>query len=290
MSDSISSRAAATGSFRIEKALDKSLKLFAGNLPIYLPLAYIPGIPGLFFPNLLTRPTPDVAREASVVYLGIFLVAYPLIQSVILHAAIQDMRGRPSSLITSMQVALSRFLPVLGTLLCIIVLIGLGFLLVLVPATIGFPRYYAAHPIAAMTALAGLSVVFVIVPFLILIVRYYVAIAACLVERTGPFKSLKRSASLTSGNRWRLFGLILLVGILLSAAGAAIGGVLGGTLGYVLGITGKIAWLGTGISVIRFVLSGFSVGYGAVLGAVVYHDLRVAKEGVDTDRIAAIFD
>jgi hypothetical protein len=30
--------------------------------------------------------------------------------------------------------------------------------------------------------------------------------------------------------------------------------------------------------------------FSAILGVVIYHDLRVAKEGVDTDQIAAVFD
>jgi hypothetical protein len=30
--------------------------------------------------------------------------------------------------------------------------------------------------------------------------------------------------------------------------------------------------------------------FNAVLTAVTYHDLRVAKEGIDTDQIAAVFD
>jgi hypothetical protein len=30
--------------------------------------------------------------------------------------------------------------------------------------------------------------------------------------------------------------------------------------------------------------------YSAILVVVIYHDLRVAKEGVDTDQIAAVFE
>jgi hypothetical protein len=38
--------------------------------------------------------------------------------------------------------------------------------------------------------------------------------------------------------------------------------------------------------VLQSVLGAFT----SVVGVVMYHDLRVAREGLDTDRIAAVFD
>ncbi len=40
----------------------------------------------------------------------------------------------------------------------------------------------------------------------------------------------------------------------------------------------------------QYLLQVGVVAFGSIVGVVVYHDLRVAKEGIDTDRIAAVFD
>lgn len=59
------------------------------------------------------------------------------------------------------------------------------------------------------------------------LVSWSVAIPAAVIEQRGALSALGRSAALTRGNRWSLFGLIVLLviaGILLSAVGQALGG------------------------------------------------------------------
>ena len=90
-----------------------------------------------------------------------------------------------------------------------------------------------------------------------------------------------RSAQLTKGHRWRIFGLeLLLVGLLVIAsiligllnwALSTIGGPL---LGAISGLLWNTVW----------------VAYYAVMVAVAYYDLRVCKEGIDIEQIAAVFD
>jgi MFS family permease len=259
MSDSVIAAGAPVGVFRVGTVLSRAVKLLFGNLPVYLPLSFIPGLPALIFLSTGTPMTPKSAGLFFLVYLAVILFAYPLIQAVILHVAIQEMRGRRTSLGDSLTVGLSRFLPVLGTLLCAGTMVILGLMLLIVP---GF----------------------------ILGMRFYVAIPACIAEHIGPSASLRRSAELTSGNRWRLFGLALLVFLIIVIAGAVIGAIIGAILGAILGAAGVLKWLLPAISIMRFILNGFAVAFGAIIAAVVYHDLRVAKEGIDTDRIAAVFD
>ena len=43
-------------------------------------------------------------------------------------------------------------------------------------------------------------------------------------------------------------------------------------------------------SVAKVIWQALLGAYGAILVVVTYHDLRVAKEGVDTDQIAAVFE
>ena len=106
---------------------------------------------------------------------------------------------------------------------------------------------------------------------------WFVAIPACVVEQTDPSKSLDRSAALTKGNRWKVFGMMTLV-ILISGIGAALIGALPKAAGLTVGLLAAL--------IVETPVSAFS----AVLGVVTYHELRVAKEGVDTDQIAEVFE
>jgi len=104
-----------------------------------------------------------------------------------------------------------------------------------------------------------------------------VAVPACVVERLGPFRSLGRSRALTKGYRWRIFGIWLVL--------ALVSGIGSNILGLIL------APAGTAITVlVSMVWQASMTAYQAISAAVIYHDLRVAKEGVDIEHIASVFD
>jgi hypothetical protein len=104
-----------------------------------------------------------------------------------------------------------------------------------------------------------------------------------------------RSRVLTKGRRWKIFGLILVMLIpALIVAGV---------------ITAVMAKLGIGVNlrigvffdlnrtpntvageVVSLIWTAIWTAFYAILVAVAYHDLRVAKEGVDTEQIAAVFE
>jgi len=140
----------------------------------------------------------------------------------------------------------------------------------------GFARFL---PILGMLFLFGLGIMgatlLLIFPAFILMTMWYVALPACVVERLGPVKSLGRSRFLTRGYRWRVFGILILILIVNSMVQQLLPTLLGPGI---IGATGGLLWLA---------LSG---AYEAIVVAVVYHDLRVAKEGIDIDLIAAVFD
>src|SRR5262249_18470877 len=153
-----------------------------------------------------------------------------------LYGAFESMRGRRVSLVESMRIGLRRFFPVLGVAL-------------LAPF---------------LTMLAGLAFV---IPAFIVITMVFVAIPACVVERLGPLKSIGRSAQLTKGHRWKIFGLLFATLI----AAVIAGGVLGVSAIAIGGLTGGI--------VVRYLWDTVWSAFYAVLVVVTYHDLRVAKEG-----------
>jgi hypothetical protein len=125
---------------------------------------------------------------------------------------------------------------------------------------------------------AGIAAIALIFPAFIVICMLYVAIPSCVIEKLGVFASMGRSSDLTRGYRWPIFGLILIVWI--------ISIVLSSLVTYMLAMAGgrPISW------VLNFGWQVVSTAFSGVLVAVIYHNLRVAKEGVDVSKIANVFD
>jgi uncharacterized membrane protein len=106
----------------------------------------------------------------------------------------------------------------------------------------------------------------------------WVAVPVTVIERPGVFASLSRSAVLTKGYRWRIFGAYLLITLLV----AILFGVIAVVVAPLVGVSATILveWLG----------SAASSAVGAVLSAVGYFRLRSIKEGVDIEDVAKVFD
>jgi hypothetical protein len=104
------------------------------------------------------------------------MVLGALSQAIVLYGAFEDMRGRPVNLLESLRFGLRRAFPVLGVA-------------VLVPI------------------LAGLAALMLIFPGAIVLTTLLVAMPACVAEKLGPLQSMRRSAQLTKGHRWAIFGI-----------------------------------------------------------------------------------
>jgi hypothetical protein len=144
---------------------------------------------------------------------------------------------------------------------------------------VGFGRLLAILGLAICVSFgAGIGFVLLIVPGFILMTMWFVATPACVVEQLGPFASMGRSRALTKGHRWKIFGMLLLVLIAAGVVSAVIGAVLGLTGSTVVVTLGTLIW------------NGVWGAFYAIFVVVTYHDLRVAKEGIDIHQIAAVFD
>jgi hypothetical protein len=137
-------------------------------------------------------------------------------------------------------------------------------------------------PIIGVGICVGIGVflgsLLLLVPGLILMTMWYVATPVCLVEQTGPLSSMGRSSELTKGHRWKIFGMILLVVFGGGIISAIVLGLLTLSGSTVLVILATLIW------------NGVWGAFYATFVVVTYHDLRVAKEGVDVHEIAAVFD
>jgi hypothetical protein len=126
-----------------------------------------------------------------------------------------------------------------------------------------------------VTVLLGIAAV--VVPGFILNCMFYVAMPVCVAEETGVFASMARSRRLTKGYRWQAFGVILL-----TLVGGLALGLIADTVFAVIGRTGTLI----ADAAARVIINSFT----GVLDSVFYYELRVAKEGVDIDKIASVFD
>jgi hypothetical protein len=136
-------------------------------------------------------------------------------------------------------------------------------------------------PLFVLGLLSGLALivgfVLLIVPFCFLIAMWFVSVPACVIERLGPIESMSRSAALTKGYRWQMLGIfaILFFGRAFVTQLVQLG------LAPVNEVLATVAGV-----IVSSVIALY--GYCAVI--MTYHDLRVAKEGVDSTQIASVFD
>jgi uncharacterized membrane protein len=117
--------------------------------------------------------------------------------------------------------------------------------------------------------------ILLIIPGLIVFSALSVALPAVVVERIGPIEALKRSWGLTRDHRMTFFAASFVLGLVLFGANLVLQ--LGGAL------LGPLALLLLPVQV-------FLTSLPALLPAVAYHDLRIAKEGTDTSELAKVFE
>jgi hypothetical protein len=143
----------------------------------------------------------------------------------------------------------------------------------------GLQRFGAVFVTSLLVGLAMvLGLLLLIVPGLIVMVVFYLAIPVCVVERLGPSQSLSRSSQLTSGYRWQIFGAAFLLFI----AGLVVDMLIAAALEHPATLVA--------FEVVTFLWTALAGAYQAVLVTIIYHDLRVAKEGIDIEQLASVFD
>jgi uncharacterized membrane protein len=116
-----------------------------------------------------------------------------------------------------------------------------------------------------------------IAPGLIALAVMAVIYPVCVVERLGPIKSFRRSAALTKGHRWPILAVEVAWWIL-----------------FFSGVVGTITAFGRSQTLPKeLALWAFGIPlttFQSVFHAMLYHDLRAAKEGIGIEEIAAVFD
>jgi Membrane domain of glycerophosphoryl diester phosphodiesterase len=249
---------------RVGQAFGRAWKLFSANFWKFFIVTAISDLPVrayLLWAN--ARPVGEPGPlDGTTMRTIIILLAFVLVllgQAIVARVAFQMLCRQPAGLHAAVQEALARFFSILGLAILVCLLI------------FGMITLLSHLPEPALFAM-----VFMVVAS-VLFVRWSLALPACVVEGLGVVDSLGRSARLTKSHRWEIFGIIVLVCAPLPAVTAILGAAMS-LLGPAFQHLGQfilgVAWI---------------TGFNSVL-TVVYHDLRVANEGIDSGQIAAVFD
>ena len=185
------------------------------------------------------------------------LVLTMIATGAITYGTVKELRGQHAPLMNCIGVGFAKLFPVIGTAM----LFGM--------------------------ALVGGFMLFII-PGIFILCMLWLAIPAVVIEGNGGISALKRSRELTEGYRGQIFAILasltiinlvvvkLLEHLMLSGPNTASPGAL-------MVHVGQTMMLSFGVGIL------FSAAT-AVANAVTYHDIRLEKEGVDAEALAAVFE
>lgn len=246
--------AMATGrEFRVGAIFSRAWQIYSANFVVFTLVTLVVSLP-----NLLSGEGQTFGGGVwNFVIFILWMIANTVGLAVILYAAFQAMRGRAVVIGDAIRRGLSRFWPIVGLAILEWLGIMVGFMLFIVPGVMLFIRWSAAMP-------------------------------ACVVEGLGPLASMKRSAQLTKGHRWKIFGIFVLISIGAAILFGIIASIVYGLVG-TFSVAGLSRGLGLG-ALLWLVVTAIYSAYNNIVSVMIYHDLRVAKEGVDTEQIASVFD
>lgn len=123
---------------------------------------------------------------------------------------------------------------------------------------------------------------------LVLVLMWWLYAPAIAVEKVGVLQGLTRSRYLLSGQRWRVFGLIVIVSVATGATVIAIALLGGMSLNDLSSLASMPPTSPIGMAI--FIFSALIGAFDGVLVTVSYYHLRIEKEGAISEDIAQVFD
>jgi hypothetical protein len=236
--------------------------------PFLLLSLLLVGIPGLLVGlwqvsstlGAVGRPAPVAAMRSGLIAMvgGLaYLALSGIFQAAIVYGVVTDLNGRRSTFGELISTGLRFALPAIAISLIFGIVMGLGFVLLIVP---------------------GLMVA----------TAWIVALPAEVVERTGIMAAFSRSGDLVKGARWRILGLLVIYVVAAMILNLVVVALTGGFMhrGLVAAsLSQRLPGLLVGVAVRVFVSMVAATGV-----AVIYHNLRTAREGVAPADLSAVFD
>ncbi len=234
--------------FSLGSVMSRGLSVYAKNIVPFTGLAVLAYSPVLVYFTLLRTGSVDYS-DAGVATMAVLATVMDIaVTAVLMHATVDTLKGGSASMTASLATGLRRILPVLGTAILAGLVIALG--------TLAF-----------------------IVPGLIAMCLLWVAVPATVVERSGVIDSLSRSADLTEGYRWPIFGIVVILALVDNVPDKVL------EKAFEAGSVSLdvYLWVPLAISIVVGVV-------GSTMAAVGYYELRQTKEDIELEELAAVFD
>ena len=226
-----------------------------------------------------TNPSPELIASAAVGVIGFVIVAvivailaFSAQSASLVHAASRRYLAKEVAIGESFRAGISASGRLFfAGLLVFLAIVGFWAVLILLAAISNQGLAFVLAVLAAIVATAFLACSWLVAPVVVV------------VEKMGPIAALGRAWRLSSGNRWRIFGIQVLLFILNIVLSVLIGVLFGG-LAAAGAQSGQPGQLGVGTLVQSLVNLASTIIWAPVewiAFTVLYYDLRVRKEAFD---------
>lgn len=229
--------------------MSKSISVFSHNIVAFLLLTAVIYSPFVLYLQSVLWGEFTIAEWTRAYYVFIFggMLAQLLASAAVMHGTMAHLRAQRATTWESLSIGFRRLLPVLGVGLLVGVLVGVGLLLLVIPG-------------------------------IMLLVKFWVAVPVAVAEKPGVTASLRRSSDLVDGHRWAVFG----IAIALVAFNAVLSRIFQQSLDFETMMASDVR----SYMLVQAVIAIITTAFAAVVSAVTYHDLRVAKEEISSEDIA----
>jgi hypothetical protein len=258
----------AGGTVSIGRVLSRTLGAIRGNPGVMLGIAFLfsalPQTAIGYYQEMLTNPARDrmVDPGSAIIVVLLFALASMVlalvVQGGLVRATMSEIEGEHATFGQCLASGFSRALPLLG----IGILVGLG---------------------------VGVGALLLIVPGIIFYLMWLVAIPVTVIERRGVIDSMSRSGDLTSGARWTIFALMLIVWAVTIGAGMISGAVSAA----IIGLNSASQTVRDGLPIaalaVAAVVTTLVTVFTSALPTALYVELREWKEGPISEALSDIF-
>jgi hypothetical protein len=230
--------------------LSRTFSLFGAGFTSFLSIAFLIYSP-LFVARLFFAATGSLPAWWAIAEGFAPLLMGPIAAAALVYGVFRSLRGERVTVGECLRVGFSRWMPVLVAT----ILAGLA---------------------------TGIGAVLCVVPGLIIACGLFIAVPALVVEKLPAVGALNRSWELTQGYRLSIFGMLMVFFLIGAGAGVILVLVSGQAFGQP---TTSLT-----MAMLNLLLTVFSATLQGIAAGVTYHDIRVFREGLDEDELAAVFD
>ena len=260
----------APSEFQMGRVVTRTFSVIGANIVTFSLLAFIVAVPLVAATLVSSTSALSLTQGFGIRAVGLFgfgwLVSFIglfFLQAALVHGTVVSLNGKRPSFGECLSTGLSNFLPLIVIAIIETIAFFFGFLLLIVPG-------------------------------IMLLVRWSVVVPARVVERTGVMRSLGRSAELTRGSSWPIFGLLIVFVLLQIAVGIVFGAFSGMSFAPKPPGQAVIDAANANLNPVHLLSSVLAQMINSVIGAAgvasIYYELRVIKEGIGPETLAAVFD